>query len=131
MASFTITKQPKTNSYFSHRCAIVVKKNNAIIHRESKTFRKKELARTFGKKRVQEIENDDLGIKKTIPLSALLDLYIEDKHLWEKTGRTKRYVIQMLRDCDIAKINSNKLKTCDLIEHCKVRQSSGAKLCLV
>jgi hypothetical protein len=65
MASFTITKRPKTNGYFSYSCAIVVKKNNAIIHRESKTFRKKELARTFDKKRVQEIENDDLGITKT------------------------------------------------------------------
>ena len=44
MASFTITKRPKANGDFSYRCAIVVKKNNAIIHRESKTFRKKELA---------------------------------------------------------------------------------------
>jgi len=127
MASFTITKRPKANGDFSYRCAIVVKKNNQIIHRESKTFRKKELARTFGKKRVLEIENEDLGMKKTVPLSSLLDLYIEDKHLWDNTGRTKRYVIQMLRDCEIAKIQSNKLKTSDLIEHCKIRQTAGAK----
>ncbi len=127
MASFTITKRPKANGDFSYRCAIVVKKNNQIIHRESKTFRKKELARTFGKKRVLEIESDELGIKKTVPLSSLLDLYIEDKHLWDNTGRTKRYVIQMLRDCEIAKIQSNKLKTSDLIEHCKIRQTAGAK----
>lgn len=127
MASFTITKRPKANGDFSYRCAIVVKKNSAIIHRESKTFRKKELARTFGKKRVQEIENEELGYKKTVPLSSLLDLYIEDKHLWDSTGRTKRYVIQMLRDCEIAKIQSNKLKTSDLIQHCKIRQAAGAK----
>tara|TARA_R110001592_G_C13121800_1_gene745857 strand:- start:681 stop:1760 length:1080 start_codon:yes stop_codon:yes gene_type:complete len=127
MASFTITKRPKANGDFSYRCAIVVKKNNAIIHRESKTFRKKELARTFGKKRVQEIENEELGYKKTVLLSDLLDLYIEDKHLWGTTGRTKRYVIQMLRDCEIANIQSNKLKTSDLIKHCKIRQAAGAK----
>lgn len=52
MASFTITKRAKANGDFSYRCGIVVKKNNAIIHRESKTFRKKELASMFGKKRV-------------------------------------------------------------------------------
>jgi integrase len=127
MASLTITKRPKANGDFSYRCAIVVKKSSKIIHRESKTFRKKEHARTFGKKRVLEIENDDLGVKKAISLSALLDLYIEDKHLWEKTGRTKRYVIQMLRDCQIANIQSNKLKSSDLIEHCKIRQLAGAK----
>jgi len=41
MASFTITKRANTNGDFSYRREIVVKKNNAIIHRESKTFRKK------------------------------------------------------------------------------------------
>ena len=54
MASFTITKRKKANGDFSYRCAIVVKKSSKIIHRESKTFRKKELTRTFGKKSVQE-----------------------------------------------------------------------------
>jgi integrase len=127
MASFTITKRAKANGDFSYRCGIVVKKNNAIIHRESKTFRKKELARIYGKKRIQEIENDELGIMKTVPLAALLDLYIEDVHLWDNTKRTKRYVIKMLRDCEIAKIQSNKLKTSDLIAHCKMRQLAGAK----
>ena len=33
----------------------------------------------------------------------------------------------MLRDCEIAKIQSNKLKTSDLIKHCKIRQAAGAK----
>jgi len=127
MASFTITKRPRANGDFSYRCEIVVKKNNAIIHRESKTFRKKEIARTFAKNRIQEIENNELGINKSIPLSALLDLYINDVHLWESTGRTKRYVIQMLRDCDLANIQSNQLKTSDLIEHCKTRHLAGAK----
>jgi integrase len=127
MASFTITKRKKANGDFSYRCGIVVKKNSAIIHRESKTFRKKELARTYGKKRIQEIENNELGIKKTVSLAELLDLYIEDIHLWKKTGRTKRYVIEMLRDCEIAKVQSNKLKTSDLIQHCKIRQEAGAK----
>ena len=33
----------------------------------------------------------------------------------------------MLRDCDITKIQSNKLKTSDLITHCKIRQLAGVK----
>lgn len=127
MASFTIEKRIKANGDSSYRCKIIVKKNNEIIHRESKTFRKKELARTFGRKRVLELESDDLGIKKYTSIAELLNLYFEDVHLWQNTGRTKRYVIQMLRDCDIAKIQSNKLKTSDLIKHCKLRQEAGAK----
>lgn len=97
MASFTITKRARANGDFSYRSEIVVKKNNKIIHRESKTFRKKELARTYAKKRIQEIENDELGIKKTIVLGALLDLYIEDKHLWlAMTYLVEKYVVRSL-----------------------------------
>lgn len=33
----------------------------------------------------------------------------------------------MLRDCNIAKIQSNKLKSSDLIKHCKERREAGAK----
>lgn len=50
-----------------------------------------------------------------------------ERDLWDNTGRTKRYVIKMLRDCDIANIESNQLRTSDLIEHCKNRRGAGAK----
>ena len=79
MASFTIIKRLKANGDYSYRCQVVVKKDNTIIHRESKIFRKKEIARTYGKNRPHEIENEEIGIGKSIPLSALLDLYIEDE----------------------------------------------------
>ena len=68
MAFFTIEKQAKANGDFSYRCKIVVKKNNQIIHWESWTFRKKELAKIFSKKIVSEIESNNLGINKAIPL---------------------------------------------------------------
>ncbi|WP_157829098.1 hypothetical protein [Colwellia sp. 75C3] len=51
MASVTIDKRQKANGDFSYRCTIRVKKNGVIIHRESKTFSKKELAKTWGKLR--------------------------------------------------------------------------------
>ena len=49
MASMTITKRQKANGDFSYRCAVRVKKNGVIIQTESKTFSKKELAKTWGK----------------------------------------------------------------------------------
>ena len=54
-------------------------------------------------------------------------MFMNDRFLWDNTGRTKQYVIRMLRDCDIANIQSNKLKTSDLIKHCKDRLGTGAK----
>ncbi|MGR5308163.1 site-specific integrase [Vibrio mediterranei] len=126
MASFSIKKRTLKSGESRFTVDVVVKKNSAIIHRESKTFRKKEFARTYGTKRVRELENPDSPQQKSVPLYVLLDKFMEEPDLWDKTGRTKQYVIRMLRDCDIAKVDSDKLRTSDLIEHCKNRKAAGA-----
>ncbi|WCE29979.1 site-specific integrase [Vibrio sp. SCSIO 43137] len=127
MASFSIKKRKLASGELRFTVDIVVKKNSAIIHRESKTFKKKDHARSYGMKRVNDLENPDTNRLKSVPLSVLFDLYMDTRELWDKTGRTKQYVIRMLRDCDIAKIDSNELLTSDLIEHCKNRKGAGAK----
>lgn len=127
MASFSIKKRKLANGELRFTVDVVVKKNSTIIHRESKTFRKKELARTHGLKRVGELESPAVHVQKSVSIAELLDMYMNDRDLWDKTGRTKQYVIRMLRDCDIARLESNQLKTSDLIEHCRNRKAAGAK----
>lgn len=127
MASFSIETRKLKNGESRYKATVIVKKNSQIIHRESKTFRKKEHARTYGKNRVLDIEAGGVLKNKTVSLGELLDSYMITPELWNNTGRTKRYVIQLLRDCDIAKIDSNSLLTSDLIEHCKNRKAAGAK----
>jgi hypothetical protein len=69
MASFTITKRQKANGSYSYRCGIVVKKKSTIIHREYKTFSKKETARTWGIARCSAIEEGEILKKdKVIPI---------------------------------------------------------------
>jgi integrase len=127
MASVTIDKREKANGEFSYRCTVRVKKNGVIIHRESKTFSKKELAKTWGKIKKEAAELNGIAEQeKIVTLAELLDMYINDADLWKGTGRTKRYVIQMLRDCPIASTFSNELKSSDLIAHCKMRRAAGA-----
>lgn len=127
MASFSIKKRKLANGELRFTVDVVVKKNSTIIHRESKTFRKKELARTHGLKRVGELESPAVHVQKSVSIAELLDMYMNDRDLWDKTGRTKQYVIRMLRDCDIARLESNQLKTSDLIEHCRNRKAAGTK----
>lgn len=126
MASFSIQKRKRSDGGFSYRCAVVVKSNGSIIHRETKTFRKKELSRAWGVNRVRDIDERGLNINKTVSIGALLNLFFEDHDLWAATGRTKQYVIKMLIDCDIANVMSDSLRTSDLIEHCKNRRAAGA-----
>ena len=106
---------------------MITKSKGVIIHRESKTFKKKELARTWGINRTNELEEFGINKHKTCSLGELLDKFIDDRNLWDNTGRTKQYVIKMLRDCDIASVMSDQLKTSDIIAHCKDRKASGTK----
>ncbi len=55
MASVFIEKKKRANNKFSYKAGIVVTKKGKIIHRESKTFSKKENASTCGKYRLNEI----------------------------------------------------------------------------
>ncbi|MCP4985536.1 MAG: site-specific integrase [Colwellia sp.] len=126
VASLHIEKRSKANNKFSYKATIIIKSSGKIIHRESKTFSKKELARTWGKNRLHDIETQGIGINKAVPIGELLNMYFENQELWDNTGRTKRYVIQMLIDCDISKKQSNKLRTSDLITHCRNRKAAGA-----
>jgi integrase len=127
MASVTHEKRKLANGEFRYKATIRTKKDGVIIHRESKTFTKKELAVQWGKIRLHAIEQNGIIKKdKVVPLGELLNMYFEDADLWAATGRTKRYVIKFLMDCDISKTMSNELKTSDLIEHCRLRRGASA-----
>lgn len=127
MASYSIETRKLKSGELRFKVTVVVKKDSRIIHRESKTLKKKALAKSYGMRRVAELESEGvLNRPKSVPLAVLLDSFMAEPELWNRTGRTKRYVIKLLRDCDIAKVESNELKTSDLIQHCKNRKGAGA-----
>ncbi|WP_028864709.1 tyrosine-type recombinase/integrase [Psychromonas aquimarina] len=127
MASFSIQTRTLKSGELRFKASVVIKQNGTIVHREARTFKKKEQARTWGKNKTQELDEFGVNKHKTCAIGELLDKFINDRNLWDNTGRTKQYVIKMLRDCDIAAIRSDSLKTSDIIEHCKNRLSAGAK----
>ncbi|KKA45124.1 site-specific integrase [Salinivibrio sp. KP-1] len=127
MASYSIEHRKLVSGESRYRSQVVIKKGGRIIHREQKTFRKKAHAVEYGKKRVFELEAEGVNKSQVVTLGELIEKYIYDANLWNNTGRTKRYVIEMLRDCDIANVLSNELKPSDIIQHCKNRIAAGAK----
>ena len=127
MAYFNIERRTLSNGDPRYKTTVFVKKNGRIVHRESKTFKKKALANSFGKNKVTDIEANGLNSTTICTIGELIDLYMNDKDLYDKDGRTKRYCIKLLRDCQISKIITNELRTSDLIEHCRDRRSSGTK----
>ncbi len=127
MASLSIETRTLASKELRFKAVIIAKNKGVIIHRESKTFKKKDLARAWGKKRIQTLEEFGVNQHKTCLLGELIDKFMNNSELWDNTGRTKQYTIRMLRDCDIANVTSDQLKTSDIIEHCKNRKATGTK----
>lgn len=130
MASFSIEPRQLKDGSKSYRCKVRIKKSGRIIHTESKTFTSNKAAAEWGDARVKWIELNGVpgqghNMPSVISISDLIDLYMSDKDLWNSTGRTKQYVIRMLRDCDISRVKTDNLSSRDLISHCRDRRDAG------
>lgn len=129
MAYYTIDKRVKSDGTVRYRCSVSIKKDGKRVYNESKTFTKQAHAKTWGSKRAIELEQSGIPNPKDLKKMAVGDLlkcYINDPNLGGKAGRTKRYVLDMLLDCEIAEIPLADLSTSHIIEHCRQRNGAGA-----
>ena len=132
MASYTIQSRKKSDGTTRYRCIVRIGGGKSLQYTESRTFSKKQQARAWGKRRTSELEehgtpNKDEGTPThDITINELITLYMEDPDLGGKVGRSKRYGLKMLVDCDIAKIKVSNLQERDLIQHCRNRRDAGA-----
>lgn len=129
MAYYSIEKRQRADGTLRYRCTVGVKEGGKYLYRENRTFSKQAHAKTWGAGRVAELEVNGVptdSSSEKITVGDLLKRYINDPNLGGKAGRTKRYVLDMLLDCDIAEISLNSLSTSHVIEHCRQRNSSGA-----
>jgi integrase len=126
MASYTIVKRKKANGDWRYTTSVRVKKNGQFIHRETRTFSKAVAAKEWGRRRVQDIEANGIGGEKedSATLRELIQLYLNDSHI--ELGRTKRNVLELVSDCNIAKIKIDELQSKDIVDHCKNRKEAGA-----
>ena len=132
MASYTIQPRKKADGTTRYRCIIRIGGGKATQHNESRTFSKRQQAKAWGMRRATELEEhgtpnkEKHAPKQTITIGELISLYMEDSDLGGKAGRTKKYTLGMLMDCDIAKIKAALLQERDLITHCRNRRDAGA-----
>ena len=131
MASYTIETRKRADGTVRYRCTVRLGGGKNITHRESRSFMKKKLAAQWGKKRTADLE--EKGVSQGIhqmgmlpSIGDLIRLYEDDDSLGGQSGRTKRYVLKMLADSNIAKVATNKLMEKHLVQHCKDRIEAGA-----
>lgn len=127
MASYSIQSRELSTGEKRYKATITVKKNGRIVHRFAKTHKKKAIAVAWAKNQVAELELAGINRQRHTTIAELLDLFMSERDLWDNTGRTKQYVIKMLRDCNIATKQTHQLTTADIIKHCKDRKGAGAQ----
>ena len=129
MAYYNIEPRTRADGVVRYRCSVSVKKDGKRIHSESKTFTKQAHAKTWGSKRVLELEQfgipDPNDVNK-LTVGELIYKYINDPQLGGKAGRTKAYVLNMLLDSDLSKLPLTELSVNHIIEHCRYRSATGA-----
>jgi len=124
MASHTIIKRKTTNGDMRYTALVRVKKLKKIVYTESRTFSKHTASVAWAKKRVYDIEiNGYSNADDQLTIGSMISRYLDDPHV--ELGRTKLNVLRMLIDCDIAKIKVSALQSHHIVEHCKLRISSG------
>lgn len=129
MAHYTIEKRQCSDGTYRYRCTVGIKEKGKYIFRENRTFAKHAHAKTWGTRRVFELEQNGApnpNSIKTLTLGELIFKYMNDKNLGGVAGRTKRYVLNMLLDSDISRLSLNELSTNHIIDHCRHRNATGA-----
>ena len=127
MAFYTVEKRTKADGTIRYRCTVGVKSEGKYIFRESKTFGKLSLAKTWGINRVSFIEVNGLPTEQRsekVTFGELIQKYMSHPNI--NYGRSKSDVLRLLAKSALAAIPLSDLSTAALIEHCEHRRAGGA-----
>ncbi|WP_394230206.1 tyrosine-type recombinase/integrase [Shewanella colwelliana] len=127
MASYSIQKREKADGSIRHRCLVRVKKNGKVLYTEQRTFTKRLAAEAWGKERVVDLETNGVTSTEDIypTIREMINKALADSNIDNSIGRSKRFCLKLLADCEIAQLTVNSIKTHHIIEHCKQRRESG------
>tara|TARA_R110002033_G_scaffold47816_1_gene93433 strand:- start:1548 stop:2612 length:1065 start_codon:yes stop_codon:yes gene_type:complete len=126
MAYFVIDQRARANGTIRYKCTVRVKQKGKIVYSDHRTFSKLAPAESWAKKEVGNLESNGVPNPQAgvIPLRELIAKYIDDPQI--TFGRTKLYVLQLLADSDIGKINIIDIRSHHIVDHCKNRIQAGA-----
>ncbi|MDU7812666.1 MAG: site-specific integrase [Atlantibacter hermannii] len=130
MAYFTVEKRPRSDGTVRYRCVVGVKENGKYLHRESKTFSKQSLAKSWGAKRVVFLEEHGIpeataaGLQKApCTLKDLIERYLKHPDITMQVS--KRETLTRLMKDDVSDIPIDEITSKHLIDYCQHRKHQG------
>ncbi|HAT42338.1 MAG TPA: integrase [Rheinheimera sp.] len=123
MAYYTVKPRPAKNGTPRYVCTVKAKDKGVLVYNKSRTFSRSDTADAWGKQEVARLEREGIKPKQdTILLRELIDKFLKGGF---EFGRTKRFVLELLADCDIGQKVAAELTPNDIVEHCRDRSANA------
>ncbi|MPW28241.1 tyrosine-type recombinase/integrase [Agarivorans sp. B2Z047] len=128
MANYHIETRKTSKGETRYRCQVRKQESGKVIYRTEKTFSKKADAKSWGIEWASKLEKRAQNTNDNVPtIRELILIYLNDKHMSQTIGRSKKFSLSMLVDTELAKVRANRLSTHHLVSFCKDRTEAGAK----
>lgn len=112
----TIIARKRQNGSTGYTAQILRKQKGAIVHREAKTFDRKQVAQAWINRRETELSEPGALERAKAPkvtLADAIDRYISESK--KEIGRTKAQVLRSIKDYDIAKMDCAAIRSDDIV----------------
>ncbi len=127
----TIRTRQRSDGSVAFLAEIRIKRDGTLVHRESRTFDRRALAKTWAESREKALAKTEPPINGSRPVTSttlrdLLKKYREEISEVRPMGRSKASSIRFLEKCDISRMDARELKSSDVIAHIRARRQAGA-----
>jgi len=127
----TIRTRRRKDGSEAYLTEVRIKREGAIVHRESKTFDSIGQARTWAKSREKMLSKQEPTVRRSLgtknpTLKNILQRYREEVSELRPFGRSKDSHIRYLEKCAIAQMLPGEIKASDIIAHIRSRRHGGA-----
>jgi len=116
----TIIARKRKDGSTGYHAQVTIKRGGEIVHRETRTFDRRQAASAWMEKRETELAKPGALERQNMPdpkLSAVIDRYIEESI--KEIGRTKAQVLATIKDYDIADLKCSEVTSEHLVSFAK------------
>ncbi len=112
----TVTPRKRKDGSIAYQAQLLIKRGGKTVHREGRTFDRKQAASAWLEKRENELAKPDALERLNAPdptLSSVIDRYTGES--FKQIGRTKAQVLRAIKSYDIAEKKCSDITSVDIV----------------
>ncbi|WP_395451108.1 tyrosine-type recombinase/integrase [Aminobacter sp. UC22_36] len=124
----TINERKRKDGTSAYLAQIVIKRDGKIVHRDNRTFDRRQAAAAWLEKRETELAKPGAleQIKAGDPtLDKVIDRYIEESE--KEIGKTKAQVLRAIKEFPIAKMHCSQIGRAEIVEFAQEKLATGVE----